>query len=1033
MPELPVGTVTFLLTDVEGSSRLWEENPSEMKGAITRHHEVIRESIERFGGARPADQGEGDSVVAAFARATEAATCALNMQLALVKERWPGGIDLKVRVALHTGEAELRDEQNYAAHTLNRAARLRAIAHGGQVLISQSTWDLVRERPPEGAGFRDLGSHRLKDLTQPEHVFQLTHPELPREFPPLKSLDGLPNNLPLQLTGLVGREREIIQVKKLLAESRLVTLTGAAGCGKTRLALQVGAEMLDEYPDGVWFVDLAPVADPSGVARTAASVLGITEPPGRSILEFMTEHMKSRELLLVLDNCEHLLSASTEVAATLLRSCPSVRVLATSREPLGIPGEIPWRVPSLPFPDPLHAPDPETLRNFDATHLFIDRALAAAPDLEVSAESAVAVTQICHRLDGMPLAIELAAARAEVLSFEQIAKMLDDQFRLLTGGSRTALERQQTIRAAVEWSYELLTDDERTLLRRLSVFAGGFSLEAAEEVCGSDPLEASAVLDLLSALVRKSLVTVTRRGHAARYRLLETIRQYAREKLRESGESEPARERHRDWFSDLAGRAEEELLGPNQVEWAETIEAERDNIRAALEWSSASADSENLLRISVPLWRYWVLREPTEGIRWLQEGLSGDQVSEGTRARALGVISYIHSIFGNPKDAQKFAEEGVALSRKVGDDKTTARSLNVLGSVLGRGGDREGSRRAQEESLAILRALGDKRGAAALLGNLGSAAAERGDIDLGLMMTEEAVSLFREVGDKMNLGLGSQAMGNLMMNRDEFSRARSYFEETFSLFRELGTPGASVPAHNLSLLNALLGRLEDASTWGRESVSQVAERQEELSRLLAALGRGWLAYLDGDYRAAVPDFEAVVAQGRSLGQMEYVGWARMFGGFAAEGDGELEVARAQFEESLETLRAHHQILDIWEPLAGLARATGALGDLEAAAEASREAIQISARIGSKLGFTNGLDPLAAVSARRGDATRAARLFGAAAALRDSVGAAGWPHLIRWREGEISSARQALGETDFEKAWAEGRGMSFEEAVSFAEE
>ena len=484
--QLPAGTVTFLLTDIEGSTRLWESAAEAMAMAVPRSYVLIEQAIGRHGGVRPVEQGEGDSVVGAFARASDAVAAALAAQRALRGETWPGGLEVNVRMALHTAEAQLRDEGNYFGAALSRCARLRAIAHGGQVLVSGSTHDLVIDGLADGLALVDLGEHRLRDLGRPERVFALAHPDLPGDFPDLRSLDALPNNLPFQLTSFVGRGSEIAQAPEALDDTRLLTLTGAGGCGKTRLALQVAADVLDRVPDGGWWVELAPLAEEGLVGAAIAEVLGVRPLPGMTPLAAACAHLASRRALLILDNCEHLLAACAQAVEAILHAAPEVIVLATSRAPLGVAGETDWRVPSLSLPSPAASQQSEALSQSDAVRLFIERALKVRPNFAVTNENAPAVAPICSELDGIPLAIELAAARIRVLSVEQIAAGLSDRFRLLTGGAKSGLPRQQTLRASVDWSYDLLSADEQALLRRVSVFAGGFTLDAVEAVCSGD-------------------------------------------------------------------------------------------------------------------------------------------------------------------------------------------------------------------------------------------------------------------------------------------------------------------------------------------------------------------------------------------------------------------------------------------------------------------------------------------------------------------------------------------------------------------
>jgi class 3 adenylate cyclase len=484
----PTGTVTFLFTDIEGSTRLWEQQPEAMEEALARHDALAAGIIQQHDGHLVKHRGEGDSLFAVFTRAADAVAAGVALQRALHTEPWPAQANLRVRVALHTGDALLRDGDYFGA-AVNRCARLRAVAHGGQTLLSSATQELIRDVLPEGMGFRDLGEHRLRDLARPERVFQLLHPDLPDDFPPLSSLNTLPNNLPQQVTSFIGREKEMADVRRLLATTRLLTLTGSGGTGKTRVSLQIAADLIAGEGDGVWLVELAPLADASLVPQAVATALGVREEPGKPLDQTLVEFLKPKRLLLLLDNCEHLLAACAELAGLILRGCPGVQIIATSREGLNIPGETTYRLPSLSLPDPRHLPSTaESLSQYEAVRLFIDRATAAVPSFAVTNQNAPAVAQLCVRLDGIPLAIELAAARVKAMSVEQINGRIADMFRLLTGGSRTALPRQQTLRAAIDWSYDLLSEKEKILLRRLSVFAGGWTIEAAEQVC-SDPEE----------------------------------------------------------------------------------------------------------------------------------------------------------------------------------------------------------------------------------------------------------------------------------------------------------------------------------------------------------------------------------------------------------------------------------------------------------------------------------------------------------------------------------------------------------------
>ena len=654
---LPGGIVTFLLTDIEGSTQAWERAPDSMRLALTRHDEIGAEIVAAHGGLLVKKRGEGDSLFIVFAEAAAAVAAACALQIAFYREDWPAETPLRVRMALHTGEADLRDGDYYGT-TVNRCARLRAIGHGGQTLLSSATLSATQSALPDNVSFRfsDKGAHRLKDLQQPEQVWQLLHPDLPENFPELNSLK-LPNNLPTQLTSFIGREKEIADVRQRLETTRLLTITGSGGSGKTRLALQVAAELLDRQTDGVWQIELASLTEAVLVPQAVASVLKIREEPDRPILQTLCDALSAKKILLVLDNCEHLLAATARMADTLLRTCPNVKILASSREGLGITGEKVYRLPSLAMPDGRKPIVSTVLVNYDAVRLFMDRAVAVAPTFAINTTNAPTVAQVCRRLDGIPFAIELAAARMRVMPIEQIATRLDDRFRLLTGGSRTALPRQKTLRATMDWSYDLLTDADRRLLRRLSVFSGGWTLEAAEAVCPDTdaqqpppemPIETWEILDFLTSLVDKSLVIYEESGGKSRYRLLETVRQYSTDRLAEENESEIYRRKHAEFYLNFAERAGAQLMGPEQGDWLRQLDIEHDNIRVAQEWYWAS-EKEGVagLRIVGALWRFWMMRgHLSEGKANSEAVLDRPDAQEPTEIRANALKRSGDSDFG---------------------------------------------------------------------------------------------------------------------------------------------------------------------------------------------------------------------------------------------------------------------------------------------------------------------------------------------------------------------------------------------------
>jgi len=630
---------------------------------------------------------------------------------------------------------------------------------------------------------------------------------LPPPAPPPVAPPAAPrHNLPIALSSFIGREHERERVGELLVAHRLVTLVGTGGVGKTRLALAVAEDRLDTFPDGVWLVELAPLADPALVPAALAQVLGLREEPGRPILETLSNHLKAQHLLLILDNCEHLVAACAALAAALLRACSEVRTLATSREALGVGGERRYRVPSLSVPDPKHLPAPDLAGSYEAVQLFVERATERRDDFALTEGNARAIAEVCAHLDGVPLAIELAAARAGSLSVAVIAVRLDERFRLLTGGSRDLPSRQRTLRAALDWSWELLTTEERALLARLAVFAGGWGLEAAEVVCAGEGVAPWAVLDGLDALVGKSLVQVDETGEeAGRYRLLETVRQYAAERLEELDQAAAARDRHLAWCLALAEQAEPELRGPEQGVWLRRLETEHDNLRAALGWARERRAGEEDLRLAAALWRFWEMRAYFgEGLGRLEEALvRGAGSAPGVRAMALNGAGMLASRRGDFARAKALHEEALALRRALGDTPGLAASLNNLGNIAYYQGDWTRTVALYEESLALYRELRHTVGIATGLNNLAVLAADMGNIERAMTLHEEGLAMCHERGDTWGIALALGNLGELAERQGDYARALAMHEESLALYRQLGdTNGIAWSLGNLGLLAA---------------------------------------------------------------------------------------------------------------------------------------------------------------------------------------------------------------------------------------
>jgi predicted ATPase/class 3 adenylate cyclase len=815
---LPTDAVAILFTDIEGSTVLWEQDGTRMSQALAAHDALARSMVESHHGT--VVKTTGDGMHAVFADARDALVATVDLQRALADLAVTNGVPLRVRCGLHAGVVERRDNDFFGS-PVNRAARIMSAAHGGQVLLSQAVVDGVRDRLPAKVSLRDLGRVRLKDLSTPERVYQVVHPQLRQEFPALRSLEATPNNLPHQVTSFVGRDKELAELQRLLTRTRLLTLTGSGGVGKTRLGLQLAADALERFPDGAWLVELAPLADPELVPQTVASVLGLKGEPGKPIARSLIEYLGDKRLLLLLDNCEHLLDGCAQLVDALVRQCPQLTFLASSREALGIAGEQAYRVPSLSLPGPTQEHTRESVARFEAVQLFTDRALFARPDFQVNQQNAAALASICHRLDGIPLAIELAAARVRSLAVEEINRKLDQRFQLLTGGSRTALPRQQTLRSLIDWSYDLLSDRERRLLQRLSVFVGGWTLEAAEQVCAGDGVAEEEVLDLLTSLCDKSLVSADQNDAGYRYRLLETVRQYARERLLTSEGAQAIRARHRDCFLALAEETHPKLKGPEQAKWLQRLEAEHENLRASLEWSLADAGLNAGLRLCGSLQFFWIMRGHfSEGRRWCERILARAGGDERTpeRANALnaaGLMAYRQDDFAA---ARTLLEESLAIRRQLGDLKGIGAAAGNLGMVVLDEGDFASARTLHEESLAIARELGNRNGVAASLANLGNANYEQRDFAAARAQFEESLAISRELGNSQATAMTLHWLGMVEGAQGNHSAAEALYRESLKILRELGLRGRlfySLQA--LATVAAALGYpLRAARLWGAE-------------------------------------------------------------------------------------------------------------------------------------------------------------------------------------------------------------------------
>jgi predicted ATPase/DNA-binding CsgD family transcriptional regulator len=923
---------------------------------------------------------------------------------------------IRLRIGLHTGEVQLRDEGNYIGPTINRTARIRDLAHGGQTVLSGTTSDLVVDRLPAGIWLTDLGTHRLRDLPRPERVLQLCHPDLHNDFPPLRTAKSdAAQRLPTQLTSFVGRDTDLRELPPILQGHRLVTLTGAGGVGKTRLAVQIASGMMSGFDDGVWFVDLAPVTDSGAVPVAVARVLGLPDQPGRSTEDTVLEFLGARQAMLVLDNCEHLLDASAVFAAAVLGGCPRLTVLTTSREPIGIAGEAIWRVSSLSLAD-------------EAVELFVDRACQVRRGFSVvDDDDAAAVAEICRRLDGVPLAIELAAARVRVLSLAEIVDSLHDRFRLLTGGARTAVRRQQTLRASVDWSYALLTEPERILLRRLAVFMGGFDLEAAQAVTGGEEVASYQVLDMLTLLVDKSLVVAETARGRTRYRVLETVRQYAQEKLGESGEADILRARHCEHYTTAAARLDTPGQARLDTLAAET-EIEFDNLQAAFTWSRDNFEAERALDLASALTPLWLLRgRIQQGLAWFdavvgEENLDSRDLAPGVQARTLADYAVLGGIFGIP-DVIKQAERAVAIARELDDPTLLVRTLT------------------------------------------GSIAAACHDIEAAAPHIAETIDRARTLGDTWRLSQALAWRALVAIESGNPIAARTDAEEGLHFAEALGDGFFARQCRTWRALSHLFqGDLAAAAAECRTVVADAQVAHDGITQVLGWVGLGLtLAYhgdscaaraaadsaleasaalggFDGDLAhsalacAAIAVGDATTAayaceeawQGRKAGHETFaLSLTPMVPTALARGD--LVEARRWADETVSRLTGWHLMVALAErSRVAIAQGEPALAECDA-----HDALVVGTEIESVLVTAEALECLAELAGAGDGQERAARLFGAAHAIRQRSGITRFQIYQASYESALAGIRDTLGDKEFETAWAEGVALSNEEAIAYA--
>ena len=831
--DLPSGTVTFLFTDIEGSTRLLQELGEDYTAIVANHDRLLREVWQTHNGIVVGT--EGDAFFVAFSQPTDAVRAVVQAQRTLASHSWVQDVKVRVRMGLHTGEPQI-GELGYVGIDVHRAARIAAAAHGGQVLLSEAIYNLVSGELPEGVTVRDLGQHRLKDLRQPKHLYQLIVQGLSADFPPIKSLDALLNNLPVQLTSFIGREKELRDLSELLQSTRLITLTGPGGSGKTRLAIQVASETVEHFRNGVFFVALAPLTDPKLLSFTIAQSLGIKETAGKSMTQSLRDYLQSKSLLLVLDNFEQVISAAP-IVAELLSTCSELSALVTSREGLRIGGEREYPVPSLPVPSLTQLPSPDSLSQYAAVALFIQRAKAVKPSFQLTKETAPAVAEICHRLDGLPLAIELAAARIRLFAPSAMLDRLEHRLEFLSGGNRDLPARQQTLRNAIAWSYDLLNENEQSLFRRLSIFNGGCMIDAVEALA-EHPVARISILDELASLLDKSLLReIDDLQGNPRFVMLGLLREFGLEQLAASGEQEGIRRWHATFYLLLAEQAESKLESAEQLEWVDRMEQEHDNLRSALEWSRTAKNAWDIcLRLASTLGLFWEVRGYfTEGRERLATILAMEPAQGRTPARARLLARAAELAYRQSDYAATVALAGESLEiyRDVEDHQGMASMLIKLGNAATEAGDYGNASACLEEALSLWRELDDRHGIARASISLGFIAMRQGNYQLASARLEEALSISRELGDARSMGFELSGLGEVALRQGEYDRATQLLEESLVMRRQLGNKwGIGV---SLGSLGWVALRQED---WDR-AVARLSESLELRNEIGDKGGIAW--------------------------------------------------------------------------------------------------------------------------------------------------------------------------------------------------
>jgi predicted ATPase/class 3 adenylate cyclase len=980
-----IETLALLFTDIEGSTNLLRSLGAEYRTLLAEHRRVLRDAFAAHGGT--VLQHEGDALFVTFADPSSAILGAIDGQVALAKSKWPADSHVRVRMGIHVGEVTIDEDDDYVGLAVNQAARISAAAHGGQVLTSTAMQTQVEQRVPPEVSLKSIGRFRLKDFPEPQDLFQLHHPDLPGDFPAPRTAPGARHNLPKAISSFIGRDRDVAELAELLETARLVTLTGPGGCGKTRLAIEAASASIPVRPDGIWFVDLAPVSDRELVLSVAANAMGVQESRA-SADSALIDFLSSGRPLVILDNCEHLIPTCAELTENWLSACPGLTILVTAREPIGVVGEVIRRVGGLQI-----SSDADTGMSSEAVQLFIERARSHEPEFEYGEEELADIAHVTNRLDGIPLAIEMAAALVGTLSVGEILSRLDDRFRLLTGGGGRNLGRQQTLLATVDWSHDLLSEPERVLLRRLSVMSGSFSLEDVEAVCVGDGIDRAEVVTLLRRLVATSWVMRERAGDRAAYRLLETSRQYALGKLVSSSEALRFRSKHAEWFTDLAETGAESILGgPDQTRWLDRIESELDNFRTALSWSLGDGDPALGLRIGAALSRFWEVRGHwSEGLGWLEEALAGaPDAEDGLRGRALVAASFLAFYRGRLESARSMVTEGLAAAIRAHDKATEARGLRFEAVIEQRIGDRAAAIDAAKKAVELSRSEGEAADLAFALQVLGRLLVDD-DRDAARARYEEGLEVARRAEDAVSQIYLLYALGRVHLRAGDSERARELYSEALDLSQQVG------------------------------------ERWMAMNVLVA------LSYVSEDVDAG-PALEEMVGVLRQTGnRMMQIVWLRQLA-HRRRLEGDLEGAKRAVDEALEIVReegtSEAKVLGQYILASHLDEAEW---DYAGALREFRNGLSAAHAQGSEWETTFGLTGVARMLAHTGENERAALLLGAAEAMQEKVGMLPQGPRAEAQRRVIEVLGDALGDVGLQRLRTEGGAMSLDEAVELATE